>query len=280
MAQLLGKNLIRQKYTLCKKLHSETKDEGAKMVNILNNSTNTKIVALISIFTALYAVLRIIPTVPMIGASGAAFSLSDVIAPIYGIILGPYIGGLSITLGTFLAMAMGKPVSFMFLDFLPAAVGAVSLGLLMKKKWVHVIALNVILLAAFLIHPNTNVLIDVSTVSLPFAWLHIVALALLISPLGRKAAQWVNTNNTTRTATGIALMAFIGTMMQHLMGNLLFETIMAQPLGGIPIEAYPGIWTSIFLVYPVERLGLVVLATVVGVPLLRVLKNSFLIPEK
>ena len=75
-------------------------------------------------------------------------------------------------------------------------------------------------------------------------------------------------------------MAFVGTMMQHLMGNLLFETIMAQPIGGIPVDAYPGIWTSIFLVYPVERLALVALATIVGVPLLRVLKKSFLLPEK
>jgi len=31
-------------------------------------------------------------------------------------------------------MALGKPVVFMFLDFLPATVGAVSLGLLIKQK--------------------------------------------------------------------------------------------------------------------------------------------------
>jgi len=272
-------------YMLCKKLHSDIKNEKVpQLVNIIKNTTNTKIIAFISIFTALYAVLRLIPTVPMIGSSGAAFSLSDVIAPLYGIILGPYIGGLSIMLGTFLAMALGKPVVFMFLDFLPATIGAVSLGLLIKQKWIHVIALNVILLAVFLIHPLTSIFIDVSigntTVSFPFAWLHIVALAVLISPLGRKAAQWVKTNNTTRTATGIAIMVFVGTMMQHLMGNLLFESILGQPLGSIPAVAYPGIWTSIFLVYPVERLALVALAVVVGAPLLRVLKNSFLLVEK
>ena len=81
------------------------------MVNIVKNAPKTKIIALVSIFTALYAVLRIIPTVPMIGSSGNWFSVSDVIAPLYGIILGPYIGGLSIIIGTFLAMAMGRPAS-------------------------------------------------------------------------------------------------------------------------------------------------------------------------
>lgn len=253
------------------------------MVYTLKKSLNSKTIAIISIFTAVYAVLRIIPSVPMIGASGATFSVSDIIAPIYGIILGPYIGGLSVVLGSFIAM-FGKPPVFLGLDFLPATVAAVSLGLLIKKKWIHVIALNVILLAAFVIHPNTTLFIDVpigtGTVALPFFWLHIVALAVLISPLGRMASKWVNTNHATRTATGIAILAFIGTMMQHLMGNLLFETVMAYPIGTIPLSAYPGIWTSIFLVYPIERLALVILSTIVGTSLLKVLKNSFLLTEQ
>ncbi|MHC3129051.1 MAG: hypothetical protein IBV52_03140 [Candidatus Bathyarchaeota archaeon] len=254
------------------------------MVNVIKNAARTKIIAFVSIFTALYTVLRLIPTVPMIGASGATFSLSDVIAPLYGVILGPYIGGFSIILGTFLAMAMGKPVVFMFLDFLPATVGAVSLGLLIKRKWIYAIGLNGVLLAAFLIHPNTSVFVDYSigstTITFPFAWLHIVALVVLISPLGRKASQWVDRLMTTKIATGLAILVFVGTMMQHLMGNLLFESILAQPLGSIPVVAYPGIWTSIFFVYPVERFALVALAVVVGIPLLRVLKNSFLPLEK
>lgn len=254
------------------------------MVNIIKNAAKTKIIAFVSIFTALYTVLRLIPTMPMIGASGATFSLSDVIAPLYGVILGPYIGGFSIILGTFLAMALGKPVVFMFLDFLPATVGAVSLGLLIKRKWALVVVLNLVLLAVFLIHPLTSVFVDISmdstVFSFPFAWLHIVAFAVLLSPLGRKAVQWVDTLTTEKIATGLAILAFVGTMMQHLMGNLLFESILAQPLGSIPAVAYPGIWTSIFFVYPVERFALVALAVVVGTPLLKVLKNSFLPLEK
>jgi len=248
------------------------------MINLTKDAPKTKILALISIFTALYAVLRIIPTVPMIGVSGASFSLSDIVAPLYGVILGPYTGGISIIIGTFLAMALGKPVVFMFLDFLPATVAAVSLGLLIKRKWAITVALNIVLLAAFLLHPNTSALLDIplgdSTLTLPFPWLHIVALALLLSPLGRKAANWVNTS-TAKSAAGVAIIVFVATMMQHLTGNLLFETILAQPLGTIPVEAYPDIWASIFFVYPLERLALVALATVVGTPLLRVLKNSF-----
>ncbi|HDQ05231.1 MAG TPA: hypothetical protein ENN36_00720 [Candidatus Bathyarchaeota archaeon] len=249
------------------------------MLNLTKETSRTKIIAITSIFTALYAVLRIIPTVPMIGASGASFSLSDIVAPLYGLILGPYIGGLSIIIGSLIAF-FGKPPVFLGLDFLPATVAAVSLGLLIKRKWIPVIALNLVLLVAFLLHPNTSVFVNVPlsgmAIPLPFAWLHIVALLALISPLGRKAVEWVSTPTAAKAATGIAILFFIGTMMQHLTGNLLFETVMAYPIGTIPIEAYPGIWTSIFFVYPIERAALVVLGTIIGTPLLRVLKNTLL----
>lgn len=254
------------------------------MVNIIKNAAKTKIIAFVSIFTALYTVLRLIPTMPMIGASGATFSLSDIIAPLYGVILGPYIGGLSIILGTFLAMALGKPVVFMFLDFLPATVGAVALGLLIKRKWAPVVVLNIVLLALFLIHPLTSIFVDIplgsTSFSFPFAWLHIVAFVVLLSPLRRKAVQWVNKLVAAKIATGLAILVFIGTMIQHLMGNLLYECILGQLLGLIPPEAYPDNWTVIFPLYPIERLALVALAVVVGTPLLKVLKNSFLLAEK
>jgi hypothetical protein len=239
----------------------------------------TKIIAPIAIFSALYAVLRIMQTIPMIGAQGASFSLSDVLAPLYGIILGPYVGGASVILGTFLGMAMGKPVVFLGLDFLPALVNAVVLGFLVRRKWAPVVVLNAALLLTFVLYPVTSVFVNIpvgnTTYSLPFVWLHIVAFVVLVSPLGRRAGQWVSTLKPSRITAGLVVLAFVGTMMQHLMGNILFETVLAQPIGYIPTVAYSGIWTSIFLVYPFERLALVVLAVVVGAPLIRVLKKSF-----
>ena len=248
------------------------------MVDILKKKSTTKTIAIISIFTALYAVMRIIPTVPMIGGSGASFSLSDVIAPIYGLILGPYIGGLSVIIGSFLAM-FGKPPVFLGLDFLPATVAAVSVGLLMKRKWMIAIGLNVALLLAFLLHPNTSVFVDVPlsniTIPLPFAWMHILALLILVSPIGRMAVKWVNTPKAAKVAIGIALLFFIGTMMQHLMGNLLFETIFPAIYETNVIALWPGV----FFLYPIERAALVFFGTIIGTPLVRILKKTFLISE-
>ena len=242
------------------------------MSDFTNVSNRTKIIAFLIVFSALYAVLRPVPLGPMIGLS-ANFSVSDFLAPIYGIVLGPYVGGLSIIIGTFLGMAMGKAPVFMGLDFLPALVNTVAIGFLIKRKWAPVVVLNVALLLAFILNPLTSLFIG----PFPFFWLHIVALLVLISPLGRNAGRWVETLKPKFLTAGLAILAFVGTMMQHLTGNILTEVVLGQVLGSITPETFSMfIWPGAFLLYPWERLTLVILSVVVGVPLVRTLKKSFL----
>lgn len=239
----------------------------------------TKQVALTAIFAAIYAVFRIIPTVPMVGMPGAYFALSDILAPIYGIILGPYIGGLSVLIGTFTAMGAKAPV-FLGLDFLPGFVNAVALGFLVRRKWVPVIVLNIALLAIFVANPLTLVFVPLGNVAVPFMWLHIIALIVLISPIGLKAPKWVETSKATLAIVGFASLAFIGTMMQHLMGNILYENIFVYVTNFMTPESLALRWQAVFFLYPWERLILVILAVVIGLPLIRVLQRTSLIPNK
>lgn len=242
------------------------------MSDFSKSSNRTKIIAFLIVFSALYAVLRPVPLGPMIGLS-APFSVSDFLAPLYGIILGPYVGGLSVVIGTFLGMAMGKAPVFMGLDFLPALVNTVAIGFLVKRKWAPVVVLNVALLLVFILNPLTSLFIG----PFPFVWLHIVALLVLISPLGRNAGQWVETLKPKFLTAGLAILAFVGTMMQHLTGNILTEVVLGQVLGSITSDTFSTvIWPGAFLLYPWERLTLVILSVVVGVPLVRTLKKSFL----
>jgi hypothetical protein len=248
------------------------------MSNLRNLNRNTKAIAAIAIFAALYSVIRQIPMGPMIGLS-TNFSVSDCLAPIYGIILGPYVGGASVLLGTFLAMALGKPVVFMGLDFLPAFVNVVAIGFLMRKKWVPAIILNVALLVIFAVNPLTtlffNIPIGSSVITVPFFWLHIVALIVLISPLGYKAPSLIKSLKPAFIAIGVAILAFIGTMMQHLTGNILTEVVSVQITGALKPETLSTIiWPGAFVLYPWERLTLVVLAVIVGVPLIKALKPT------
>jgi len=241
-----------------------------------------RIVALAAIFAGLYAVLRLIPTFPMIGVSGAFFSLSDMIAPLYGAILGPLIGPLSIILGTFIAIALGKPATFLFLDFLPATLNALVVGLILHRRFASAIVLNVIVLAVFLANPLTLIFVNVNlpnnqSIVLPFHWLHYVALAVLISPLSRSAVEWVRGASVANLAKGLVVLSFIGTMLQHSTGGILFEVILGQYLGVVKPESYPLIWNMVFYIYPIERFVLVILATIVGTPIVRSLKASRLL---
>ena len=248
----------------------------------MNSGKNrARVVASVAIFAVLYAVLRLIPTFPMIGVSGAVFSLSDMMAPIYGVILGPLVGPLSVILGTFIAIALGKPVTFLFLDFLPATLNALVVGLILHRRFTSAIILNIIILAAFLANPLTVIFVNVNlsnqSILLPFHWLHYVALAVLISPLSRRAAEWVRGASAASLAKGLVVVSLIGTMLQHSTGGILFEVILGQYLGVVKPESYLLIWNTVFYIYPIERVVLAILATIVGTPIVRSLKASRLL---
>lgn len=251
-----------------------------------NVTSKTKIIALIAIFSALFGVLRRMDTIPMIGVQGAKFSLSDILPPIYGVVLGPFAGGISVIIGTFIGIAMGKPVTFLFLDFLPAFVNTIAVGLLVRRKWCLTVLLNITLLVVFLANPLTSIFITINGVAFPFAWLHILAFIVLLSPLGRKTSQWIESLKPKLLTAGLATLAFVGTMMQHLMGNILYEVVLnqlyvaigQQPI--IPAAAYAANWAIVFFLYPWERLMLIILSVVVGVPLIKVLKQTFFRTEQ
>jgi len=231
-------------------------------------------------FAVLYMVFRmVLLPFPIIGASGA-LSTSDMIAPLYGIILGPYIGALSIFLGTFLAIAFGRPLLFLGLDFLPAVTNALLIGFLVKRKWVLSAIFYIVPFLLFLAHPYTMLLVPVSNPSsgiiyyVPYVWVHCIALIALISPLSRKATGWVTGSPISRLVPGLAVLSFIGTLAQHLTGNLLFETILGMYLGVVKPESFPMIWRTTFWVYPIERTAIVIGATILGAALIRALRAS------
>lgn len=215
----------------------------------------------IAIFSALYFVLRIIPTFVSAVPGQRPFTAADFVLAGYVILLGPWVGAASVVIGTMLGFLL-FPDRFLGLGFLPGLAYVLVVGFLAKGRWALSVSLFLAIFALFTLTPLSPVLISVnigaSRVDVPFAWLHFAALLVLISPLSRRALRWIVTVDSKRLSLGLAIVSFIGTMAQHLTGAILTAVILVLVLE-IPIP-----WDVIFYVYPVERSVIVVLSTIIA----------------
>jgi hypothetical protein len=124
------------------------------------------------------------------------------------------------------------------------------------------------ILLAFLLSPY-SLLLGYGYV--PYVWLHMVALALLFSPIIPKIPSWVMRNDR-RQLVAVAALALIGTMAQHLAGGLLYEFTVGIVQGN-SIEVLRRNWQIIFWIYPTERVVITLVSTFLSAGLLRSVKR-------
>ena len=111
---------------LCKNLHCD--EQSYKGTNLKLSSGD---VAFMAIFAALSAVvIRLLPGIPIVGVAGASIKFDAVLAPIYGLIIGPYLG--------FAAALFGGLITagslFDILTSFSPAVSALVAGFLTKEN--------------------------------------------------------------------------------------------------------------------------------------------------
>lgn len=88
-------------------------------------------VAFTAVFAALSAiVIRLVPGIPIVGVSGASIKFDAALAPIYGMIIGPYLG---FTAALFGGLITAGNIFDIFTSFSPA-VSALIAGLLTQKE--------------------------------------------------------------------------------------------------------------------------------------------------
>jgi hypothetical protein len=119
-------------------------------LSIEENSSRT--VALVAIFAAMIAVLDIIPTLPTFYA-GIWDSWPFLLSPIIGILLGPYLGALSVGLGSLIGHTIyyRDPTEFLFM--LGLSMGAAVAGFVYQRRWKPVLGIYTIMLLGYLIYP-------------------------------------------------------------------------------------------------------------------------------
>ena len=220
-------------------------------------------VAQIGTFSSIYAISRIVPLFPILGA-GTSFPLSDVLVPLYAIIFTPETASLSILLGTFISFALGRPIIFLGLDFLPAVLATFCLSNLYRgKKWPFVITMigSIIL---FNFDRFVTPLIRTPIGPIPYQYLHIVILVVsILLPV-----------RVIRNFAYMPVLIFSGTILQHAIGSTMFAYIFGDLLHKIPAEAWPAIWTGSFYLYPFERGFITLASSLITLPLAYAIKKN------
>jgi len=224
--------------------------------------SRTRQMTLAAVFSAIYVILRIVPTFSMVGTSGL-FTAGDFILTSVATIAGLWSGIVSVLVGSVIAYAVRPPV-FLGLDFLPAAVNVAIAALLLSQRRKTARVIYVILLAVFVASPY-SLLYGYDHV--PYVWLHLVALVILLSPVAAQIPAWTRRDGYL-SVVAFGALAFVGTMAQHLMGGILYEFTLGVVQGNSP-EWFAGNWRIIFAIYPEERLVLTAISTILAVGIFR-----------
>jgi len=221
-------------------------------------TTRTRQITLAAVFAIVYFILRVVPTFSMIGIS-AQFTTGDFLLTSIALIAGLWSGTISVLIGTIIAYSI-RPPTFLGLDFLPGVANVFIAGLLLAGKHRIAQASYVVILVAFLLSPYSLLY---GYDHIPYVWLHVVALAVLLSPVATRIPSWTKRGGY-RGIAAIGILAFVGTMAQHLVGGLLFELVVGF-VGGLVPAKFANIWRVIFFLYPEERLIIVVMSTILAV---------------
>jgi len=238
------------------------------MTGMLRTAGTSKRIAYASVFAVVYSITRLFPVSAYVGIS-STFTLGETFSPLAGMLFGPYVGALSVTLGTFIDFLLGRPVIFDGLDFVPGAVAAATAGLSFTGRIKESLALPLLFIALFTVDPLSSSLISVGSAEVPFLWMHLLSVVgmgvvwALVARRGKDQFRWLF----------IASTVFLSTMSAHVAGSVLYENVLGRINAVIPPSRFPSLWATIFFVYPVERAFFTIAGTLIAIPVLRALSR-------
>lgn len=222
----------------------------------------TKDIALAITFTALYVVFGFLKISPIIGLSGQAITAAAIMAPLIGIILGPYVGTLCAVLGGVIGFFFG---SFSQLSFFSGVVTVLCSGLICEgKRVVAALAyLSLFLLLEFYPSVGPAWLFPI------YMWFQIIGLVILISPLQTVATRCFTSKNGSRLFLAFFVTSLVSTLAGQIAGTLTLEIIHISDA-----NYFLGTWVATTFFYPVERTVIAIGAALVGVSLYKILRST------
>ena len=233
-----------------------------------------KRLALVSTFATLYVTLSLLPGVPIIGLPEATIELEASFAPIFGIVLGPYLGFSAALLGTIVAFFLPPvamaPTGIPFV-LCPAA-DALVVGLIYRGSWKKAFAVVGLMIAAFWLTPPCHPLDLFYSIGIAATWDKMLAL-LLIAPTAKLAGKLLA--STKGQPIFYWALSFIGNQADSALGCLVFAIpLVYEGIFGLPIEAVRWLFIVSPFVYAIIRALQAAIACFVAVPLVRYLRKA------
>ncbi|MCL5877781.1 MAG: ECF transporter S component [Candidatus Bathyarchaeota archaeon] len=234
------------------------------------NKITTRQIALAAIFAALYVAVNVaVPLAIPVGIGGLTISLSALIATLFGIVLGPYLGTAAALLGAAVSFVLTgmSPYNLPFL--LSPPLNAFVSGALFYKKWKLAVIPFILLMVAFVFTPPVYSFGN-PQVAIWVLWDKIIAV-LLIAPL----MLFRKRLSVGFGAALFFLLAFIGNQADNIWGSFAFALPQVyEGIYGMPLEAVQLAFLSAPFLYPAIRLLQAFIIMLIAVPLIRVLAQT------
>lgn len=218
-------------------------------------------------FAALYSVLGLVPLSELV-LQGGFLSASKLVAPLFGMLFGPFLGGAAALLGDFVDVAFnrialnGVGISVMMSDLTIVA----TAGFAFSSQRKAAIGLPLAVLVLFLVDPISYQLVN----GIPFVWFHILGFAFLGAVLYLEGSHRIQRMNPIF----IAGVTFGAQLCGQLMGTLAGEILLVQVYGATTLASWDATMTAVFWLYPVERTLFSVFGVLIAVPTLRSIYKS------
>ena len=249
---------------------------------------STRDIAFTAVFAALSVVIiMFIPGIPIVGMSGARITLDAAIAPIYGLVIGPYLGALAAFLGGIIVAGYKGWHLFSVLTSFCPAVSALIAGTLTSKRegpvrgWILSAVTLLILIAGWY---GTGI----GRGAPLYPVLHIAGLALILLLRGW-ASDLFESGVSWKLTFAVAAASYAGIIADHMLGNLIFITgigwfiplkVVEGWLSGLGLPSVSALFMYMLPVSTVERLAMTAVATLFGVALITALRASGLMPRR
>ncbi len=213
-------------------------------------------ITIIGVFAALTIILAIVP-LPMVGYVNLAAVIETV-----GAVVGStgILGGIGVTIGALIYNLYRPSELFLYGGFLTMASGAISIALMMYRRYKITSIFAIILLGLFFIAPGN---IYVPTWAL---WDKYLALILIFPAIYLVKKTFKKELNKKYLFITVFLLSFVGLEIDAMMGNLLFG-LYGYSLLGLTAEQVADLYIPFALAAAWERLIMAFISTLITVPL-------------